>query len=133
MRSASPDLSGKHRFMANEMSRIMMAQAIASYRRQAMLHFCLDYNFILIQRTESEIMKTNIKELIKVAMASRNQTQTAVAQKAGWANQSSLSTAINRDNPSIETVIRILEALEYDLVIQDRHSTNMFVVKKNED
>lgn len=78
-------------------------------------------------------MKTNIKELIKVVMASRNHTQTAVAKKAGWANQSSLSTAINRDNPSMETVIRILDALEYDLVIQDRNSSNKFIVKKEDE
>lgn len=75
-------------------------------------------------------MKTNIKHIIKMVIASRNYTQTAVAKKAGWSNQSSLSTAINRDNPSLDTLIRICDALEYDIVIQDRNSANKFVVTK---
>lgn len=77
-------------------------------------------------------MKTNIKEVIKSVITARGYNQAAVAKKAGWANQSSLSTAINRDNPSIETVIRILDALEYDIVIQDRNSSSKFVVTKKD-
>lgn len=75
-------------------------------------------------------MKTNIKEVLKSLITARGYNQTAVAKKAGWSNQSSLSTAITRENPSIETVMRILDALEYDLVIQDRNSASKFVVKR---
>lgn len=75
-------------------------------------------------------MKTNIKEVIKTAITSRNYNQAAVAKKAGWSNQSSLSTAINRDNPSMETVLRILDALEYDVVIMDRNSGNKFKIER---
>ena len=78
-------------------------------------------------------MKTNIKEVLKGLIATRGYNQTAVAKKAGWSNQSSLSTAITRENPSMETVIRILDALEYDLVIQDRNSASKFVVKKEDE
>lgn len=65
-------------------------------------------------------MKTNIKTIIKTAMANRNYTQAALAKDAGWKNQSSLSTAINRDNPSLETILRIMDAMGYDVVIKDR-------------
>ena len=78
-------------------------------------------------------MKTNIKEALKGAISARGYNQAAVAKKAGWSNQSSLSTAITRENPSIETVMRILDALEYDLVIQDRNSASKIVIKREAD
>lgn len=65
-------------------------------------------------------MSTNIKAIIKSAMANRSYTQAALAKEAGWKNQSSLSTAINRDNPSVETLIRVFDAMGYDIIIKDR-------------
>ena len=78
-------------------------------------------------------MKTNLKKAIKSAIATRSHTQDAVAKKAGWKGQTALSTAINRDNPSLETIMRILEVLEYDLVIKDRNSSNSFTISKEEE
>lgn len=77
-------------------------------------------------------MKTNIKAIIKGAISSRSYTQDAVAKKAGWKGQSALSTAINRDNPSLETVFRILDAMEYDIVIKDRNSNSSWTLEKVE-
>lgn len=74
-------------------------------------------------------MKTNLKEIIKSAMAHRGFTQNAVAKKAGWKNQSSLGTAINRENPSVDTMFRILDALEYDVVVVDRNSGTRWMLK----
>ena len=78
-------------------------------------------------------MKTNIKTVIKTAITSRSYTQDAVAKKAGWEGQSALSTAINRKNPSLEAVYRILDALEYDIVIKDRNSNTSFKLERVED
>lgn len=78
-------------------------------------------------------MKTNLKLAIKSAIATRSYTQDAVAKKAGWKGQTALSTAINRDNPNLETIMRILEVLEYDLVIKDRNSSNSFTISKEEE
>jgi transcriptional regulator with XRE-family HTH domain len=78
-------------------------------------------------------MTTNIKTVIKSAIASRSYTQDAVAKKAGWEGQSALSTAINRKNPSLEAVFRILDALEYDIVIKDRNSNTSFELKRVEE
>lgn len=78
-------------------------------------------------------MKTNIKTIIKSAIANRSYTQDAVAKKAGWKGQSALSTAINRDNPSIETVFRILDAMEYDIIIKDRNSNSNWTLNRVED
>lgn len=78
-------------------------------------------------------MKTSIKAVIKSAMAARNFTQAAVAKKAGWKNQSSLATAINRQNPSLETVFRVLEAMEYDIIVKDRNSGTSWKVERVED
>jgi lambda repressor-like predicted transcriptional regulator len=75
-------------------------------------------------------MENTIKQVIKAAIANRGYNQAAVAKKAGWSNQSSLSTAINRDNPSMETVLRIMDALEYDVIIRDRNSANEWKVDK---
>ena len=78
-------------------------------------------------------MKTNIKTIIKAAIASRSYTQGAVAKKAGWKGQSALSTAINRDNPSVETMFRILEAMEYDIIIKDRSSNTSWKLERTEE
>lgn len=78
-------------------------------------------------------MNTNIKTIIKTAIASRSYTQDAVAKKAGWKGQSALSTAINRSNPSVETMFRILDAMEYDIIIQDRNSNNGWKLERSED
>lgn len=75
-------------------------------------------------------MENSIKQIIKTAIANRGYNQKAVAQKAGWKNQSSLSTAINRENPSMDTVFRILDALEYDIIIKDRNSSTEWKVDK---
>jgi DNA-binding XRE family transcriptional regulator len=73
-------------------------------------------------------MKTNLKQIIKSAIAHRGYTQDAVAKKSGWKNQSSLATAINRDNPSVDTMFRILDALEYEIVIVDKNSGTKWTV-----
>lgn len=65
-------------------------------------------------------MKTNIKTIVGSAMRNRNYTQAVLAKEAGWKNQSSLSTAINRDNPSLETIFRIFNTMGYDIIIKDR-------------
>ena len=78
-------------------------------------------------------MNTNIKAIIKSAMASRSYTQAAVAKKAGWERQSALSNAINRENPSMEAIFRILDAMEYDIIIQDRNSSTSWKLKRGED
>lgn len=80
-------------------------------------------------------MKTNIKAIIKSAMANRNYTQAALAKDAGWSNQSSLSTAINRDNPSLETILRIMDAMGYDVVIKDRknQTTSWTIAREDEE
>jgi lambda repressor-like predicted transcriptional regulator len=70
----------------------------------------------------------NIKDVIKAAIATRGYNQAAVAQKAGWKSQSSLSTAINRPNPSMETVFRILDSLEYEIIIKDKNSATSWKV-----
>lgn len=79
-------------------------------------------------------MQTNIKTIIKSAMANRNYTQAALAKDAGWNNQSSLSTAINRENPSLETILRIMDAMGYDVVIKDRkNQTTSWTITRMED
>ena len=77
-------------------------------------------------------MTTNLKQIIKSAMAHRGFNQAAVATKAGWKNQSSLGTAINRDNPSVETMFRIMDALEYDIMIVDRNSGTKWKLERTE-
>lgn len=78
-------------------------------------------------------MKTNTKTIIKSAMANRGYTQNAVAKMAGWKNQSSLATAINRDNPSVETLFRVLDAMGYDVIVQDRNSSTKWKMERVED
>ena len=79
-------------------------------------------------------MNTNVKKIIKSAMANRGYTQAALAKDAGWKNQSSLSTAINRDNPSFETLFRVFDAMGYDIIVKDRkNQTTSWTFERTED
>lgn len=78
-------------------------------------------------------MKTNVKMILKTLISTRNYTQEVAAKEAGWKNQSSLSTAINRENPSLDTLMRIADAMDYDIVFRDRNNSNEFKIIKEDD
>ena len=60
------------------------------------------------------------KDIIKQAMKDTRVTQEQLKDRMGLTNQSVISMRINSDNPTVGTVIEILDELGYELVIQPK-------------
>ena len=60
------------------------------------------------------------KEAMKFAMAERHMTQQAVADKAGYARQTNVSEVLRVENARVDSLVRILNACGYDLIMVDR-------------
>lgn len=65
-------------------------------------------------------MRTPIGEAIKKAMKDTNTTQTQMARLVGAKSQSVISERLKMSNLSINTVVEMLDAIGYDLVIEKR-------------
>lgn len=65
-------------------------------------------------------MRTPIGEAIKKAMKDTNTTQTQMARLVGAKSQSVISERLKMSNLSIDTVVEMLDAIGYDLVIEKR-------------
>lgn len=59
------------------------------------------------------------REIMKVAQKSRKVTQDVVAEKLGI-KRNALSQGINRSRMSLSMFSRVLNALDYDVVVVDR-------------
>lgn len=59
-------------------------------------------------------------EIIKNAMKENRITQTQLRDLMGLNNQSAVSVRINSPNPKIDTLIELLDAMGYELVIQPK-------------
>lgn len=61
------------------------------------------------------------KELLKRAMKIRGITQEELAKKVGYSQQSAINSILNvRPNTRTDILVRLLNAMDYDLVIVDR-------------
>lgn len=60
------------------------------------------------------------KDIIKQAMKATRVTQEQLKDRMGLATQSVISMRINSENPTVGTVIEILDELGYELVIQPK-------------
>ena len=61
------------------------------------------------------------KKVLKEALRSRGMTQAALANQMG-VGVSGLSMNINRDNMGLDNFRKILNALDYDIVVVDRRT-----------
>jgi len=70
------------------------------------------------------------KEILRAAMRERNMTQMKLADHLGML-QSSVSGNLNRPRMGLDVFIKILDAMDYDVVVVDRASREvMWQVKK---
>ncbi len=65
-------------------------------------------------------MRLHIGEAIKTAMRESNTTQTQMAKLVDAKSQSVISERLKMSNLSIDTVVEMLDAIGYDLVIEKR-------------
>lgn len=61
-----------------------------------------------------------IKEVIRLAMKETKTTQQQLADRIGAKHQSVISERLKMDNLSINTALEMLEALGYEMVVQEK-------------
>lgn len=60
------------------------------------------------------------KEAIRYAMSEKRMTQQQTAEKAGYTRQSNVAEVLRSDNARVDSMIRILNACGYDVVMIDQ-------------
>ena len=63
----------------------------------------------------------NEKDILKLAQKSRHVTQDVIAERIG-VKRNALNQNMNRTRMSLDTFVKVLNALEYDIVITDRET-----------
>ncbi len=63
-----------------------------------------------------------IAEAIKLAMKNQKTTQQQLAKTIGAKSQSVIAQRLRMDNLSVDTVLEMLDAIRYEMVIQEKKS-----------
>lgn len=75
-----------------------------------------------------------IAEALKQAMKTQKTTQTQLAERIGAKSQSVIAQRLRMDNLTVDTVLEMLDAIGYELVIQEkkrgRRPEGQFVIGK---
>ena len=75
------------------------------------------------------------RELLKLAQKSRHVTQDVIADRLG-VKRNALNQNMNRSRMSLDTFVKVLSALDYDVVVTDRETGEpmwqLFVDRSNE-
>lgn len=66
----------------------------------------------------------NEKQIIREAMKVRGLTQAMLADAAGLKNQSNVSEILRGQTLKTQTLVRLLDAMGFDLIIKDRNGSN---------
>lgn len=61
-----------------------------------------------------------IGEAIKLAMKNQKTTQQQLAERIGASSQSVIAQRLRMDNLSVDTVLEMLDAIGYEIVIQEK-------------
>lgn len=67
-------------------------------------------------------MKT--KQAIKKILKQEHMTQKELSEKTGYARPSSLNTVLRANNPKIETLVNIMDALGYEVVLRPKNGSD---------
>ncbi|MCB6366638.1 helix-turn-helix domain-containing protein [Intestinibacillus massiliensis] len=62
----------------------------------------------------------NICEAVKLAMKNQKTTQGQMAERIGVKGQSVIAQRLRMDNISVNTVLEMLDAIGYEMVIQEK-------------
>ena len=61
-----------------------------------------------------------ISDAIKIAMKNQKTTQVQLAERIGASSQSVIAQRLRMNNLSVDTVIEMLDAIGYEMVIQEK-------------
>ena len=77
-----------------------------------------------------EVKKMTGKEAMRYAIKEKRMTQQEIAEKAGYARQTNVSGVLRVENARVDSLVRILNACGYDLVMVDRNdSEKKFIIE----
>ena len=66
----------------------------------------------------------NEKEVIREAMKARGLNQAMLADAAGLKRQSNVSELLRGNSIRVDNMIKLLDAMGFDLIVKDRNSSN---------
>jgi transcriptional regulator with XRE-family HTH domain len=66
----------------------------------------------------------NEKQIVREAMKVRGLTQAMLADAAGMKGQSNVSEILRGQTLKTQTLVRLLDAMGFDLIIKDRNGSN---------
>jgi transcriptional regulator with XRE-family HTH domain len=66
----------------------------------------------------------NEKQIVREAMKVRGLTQAMLADAAGLKNQSNVSEILRGQTLKTQTLVKLLDAMGFDLIIKDRNGSN---------
>lgn len=66
----------------------------------------------------------NEKEILRQAMKVRGMTQAMLADAAGYRSQTNISEILRGQTLKTQTLVRLLDAMGFDLVVKDRNGSN---------
>lgn len=74
-----------------------------------------------------------IEDIIKVKIKERKITQALLAEKTGFANQANIGSLLNsKSSMRVENALKLLDALDCELIIRDKLNGNEWVVSNEE-
>ncbi len=68
--------------------------------------------------------RTNAPELVKKAMKARGYTQAMLAKKLGYSGSNAIAMALSGRNMRVDIFLTMLNALDFEVVIKDKNTTN---------
>ena len=68
------------------------------------------------------------KEIIRKAMSVRGFNQTILANKANLKRQSNVSEMLRSKNLRVDNLVRLLDAMEFDVVVKDRNGSDVWKI-----
>lgn len=66
----------------------------------------------------------NEREIIKVALKSRGYTQAMLASMLGFKGQNAVAERLRGNAINVDTLLKFLNAMGYELVIRDKNKSN---------
>jgi len=74
----------------------------------------------------------NEKEILREAMKARGINQTMLAEMAGLKRQSNVSEMLRSSTMRVDNLVKLLDAMGFDVIVKDRNGSNKMNVWKVE-
>ena len=94
----------------------------------------INENVLSYRKRSKEAEEMEIRELVNYCLESRDMTKTQLAKRAGYASPQNLTNKLARPSGMrIDSLIEIMDAMGYDVVIKDRMNEKEIVLTLQEE